>query len=73
MPSSRSYEQYDPDGDEESRAVAALVRERMRSDVTRLLGAGFNFDTRRDYDLALEWAQRAYAAGRSEHKGKSNA
>lgn len=45
--------------------VEVLISEvRNAFDVTRLLGAGFAFATREDYDLAKEWAERAYQAGR---------
>jgi hypothetical protein len=32
-------------------------------DASSLLGAGFAFATREDYDLAEQWARRAFAAG----------
>lgn len=44
--------------------MSEMSADRMK--VLGLIGAGFAFSQREDYDTALEWAERAYNLGRNE-------
>jgi hypothetical protein len=46
-----------------------LDQEKAHAAVLSLIGAGFNFSQVEDYDLAVEWACRAYIAGHAAGSG----